>query len=225
MLDPWYPFPDGRIGAWGYDSRDGGVLVSPRRRDLMSYCSQRWIGDYHFAKALRYRLPRRRTLTDAGGAPVRSLLLWGGIDAGGRPHLEPALVVDAPPTLPAPGGDHLITGWTDGGHEVFSLGFEMPEAADGDGSTSFAFVLPLSPESGTGLTSITLAGPEGAVTLDRTTNQPLVVLRDRGTGQVRGILRGADAAVAVRDAAALLSSTSGLVVLTSYGIPDPAGWR
>ena len=225
QLDPWYPFPDGRIGAWGYDSRDGGELVPPRRRDLMSYCSQRWIGDYHFAKALRFRLPRRRALTDVGGAPVRSLLLWGGIDARGRLHLEPALVVDAPPALPTSGGNYLVTGWTAGRREVFSHSFEMPEAADGDGSSSFAFILPLSPESGPSLASITLAGPEGSVTLDRTTNQPLVVLLDQGTGQVRGILRGADAAVAVRDAAAVLSSTSGLEVLTSDGIPDPAGWR
>lgn len=225
MLDPWYPFPDGRIGAWGYDSRDGGELVSPRRRDLMSYCSQRWIGDYHFAKALRYRLPRRRAFAGAGAAPVRSLLLWGGIDAGGRLHLEPALVVDAPPAPPSPGGDHLIAGWTDGGREVFSHSFEMPEAADGDGSSSFAFVVPVPPGPGAGLAAITLSGPEGSVTLDRTTSQPLVVLRDLRSGQVRGILRGANAAVAVRAAAAPASSTSGIEVLTSDGIPDPADWR
>ena len=88
MLDPWYPFPDGRIGAWGYDSRDGGELVSPRTRDLMSYCSPRWIGDYHFTRTLRYRLAEERDSAEARGAPDRSLLLWGGVDARGRLHLE-----------------------------------------------------------------------------------------------------------------------------------------
>ena len=55
--DPSFPYPDGSIGAWGYDSRDGGRLVHPRQgRDLMSYCSPRWISDYSFTNALRYRL-------------------------------------------------------------------------------------------------------------------------------------------------------------------------
>ena len=42
--DPSYPYPDASTGAWGYDFRDGGRLVHPGRgRDLMSYCSPRWI--------------------------------------------------------------------------------------------------------------------------------------------------------------------------------------
>ena len=36
--DPAFPEPDGSIGAWGYDFREGGQLVPPSRPDLMSYC-------------------------------------------------------------------------------------------------------------------------------------------------------------------------------------------
>ena len=33
-----FPYPDGSIGRWGYDFRDGGVLVEPSTADMMSYC-------------------------------------------------------------------------------------------------------------------------------------------------------------------------------------------
>ena len=225
MLDPWYPYPDGRIGAWGYDPRDGGALVSPRRRDLMSYCSQRWIGDYHFSRTLRYRLAEERDSVRARAAPERSLLLWGGVDADGHLHLEPAVATSAPAALPASGGEYTITGRTGGNGELFSLSFAMPETADGDGSTSFAFLLPLPPGSGTELATITLTGPEGSVTLDDTTDRPLAILRDHRTGQVRGVLRGLAADAAIRAGASRIPDTANLEVLASRGIPGPDAWR
>ena len=36
--DPSYPYSNGSIGVWGYDFRDGGSLVAPHNRDVMSYC-------------------------------------------------------------------------------------------------------------------------------------------------------------------------------------------
>ena len=36
--DPVFPYPDGSIGAWGYDFRHGGAAAAPGRPDLMSYC-------------------------------------------------------------------------------------------------------------------------------------------------------------------------------------------
>ena len=56
LADATYPHDDGSIGAWGYDFREGGRIVSPETPDLMSYCRPRWIGDYHFSNALRFRL-------------------------------------------------------------------------------------------------------------------------------------------------------------------------
>ena len=35
--DPAFPYPDGSIGAWGYDS-SGGSLVRPSTPDVMTYC-------------------------------------------------------------------------------------------------------------------------------------------------------------------------------------------
>ena len=60
-LDPHFPVENGLIGAWGY--REGVGLLKPYSFvDLMTYCEPRWVGDYHFTKALGYGL------ADEGGA-------------------------------------------------------------------------------------------------------------------------------------------------------------
>ena len=56
-----------------------------------------------------------------------------------------------------------ITGRDADGGELFSLSFEMPEVADGDGSSSFVFALPVRAGWAGELASITLSGPGGAV--------------------------------------------------------------
>ena len=222
--DPSYPYPDGSSGAWGYDFRDGGRLVHPRTgRDLMSYCNPRWISDYSFANALRYRLFDEGPPTaSAVAASTRSLLLWGWVDAEGELFLEPAFVVDAPPALPDSTGAYQITGRTTGGGEVFSFGFAMPATADGDGSSSFAFLLPVRPEWEGNLASITLSGPDGSVMLDRESDLSMAILRNRRTGQVRGILRD----VSPPDAAAMApqANIDSLDVFFSRGMPDTVAW-
>ena len=225
--DPSYPYPDGSIGAWGYDFRDGGSLVHPRTgRDLMSYCNPRWISDYSFSNALRYRLFDEGSPAAAViAASSKSLLLWGGVAADSVPYLEPIFVVNAPPTLPDSAGEHRITGRTASGGELFSLSFAMPEVADGDGSSSFAFVLPARPGWADALASITLSGPGGSVTVDRDSDLSMAILRNPRTGQVRGILRDLPPATQAARAAVGRTAGPGLEVLISRGIPDVAAWR
>ena len=221
--DPSFPYPDGSIGRWGYDFRDGGALVEPSTADLMSYCSPRWISDFHFINALRFRL------RDEGGANTtnvaaraKSLLLWGGVDADDIPFLEPAFIVDAPPALPRSGGEYEIVGRSAGGGELFSLRFGLPDVADGGGGSAFAFALPIQAGWAGSLASITMSGPGGSVTLDGETHRPMVILRHPPTGQVRGFLR--DLPLAQGDMAAL-SPEPGLEVLFSRGIPDATAWK
>ncbi len=225
--DPSFPYGGGRIGAWGFDSRQGGALMSPGLFDLMSYCSPRWISDYHFANALAFRLrDEADDSASAGPAPVRSMLLWGGVDARGTPYLEPAFVVDAPPALPDSAGEYRLAGRNADGREIFSLGFTMPEVADGDGGSSFVFALPVRARWAGNLAAITLSGPGGTVTLDGDTDRPMVILRDPRTGQVRSILRGARAEELSQPAAvAGRKAEAGPTVLSSRGIPNADGWR
>ena len=172
----------------------------------------------------------RLRLNDAGNAQApldtvwtQALLLWGGIDADSVPFLEPVFVIDAPPALPRSAGDYRLTGRTGGGTALFSLAFDMPEVADGNGSSSFVFVLPVRPGWEGSLASITLSGPDGSVTLDGDSDRPMAILRNPRSGQVRGILRDVPQA----DAAAALAPQAGpdsLDVLFSRGIPDVAAW-
>ena len=224
-LDGGYPYPDGSSGVWGYDFDDGGGLVHPSTPDLMSYCGPEWVSDYHFTNALRYRLVDEDPSAAAAiAAHGRSLLVWGGIGADTVPYLEPAFVVEAPPTLPDSAGVYEVTGSTADGGTLFSLSFAVPEVADGDGSSSFAFVLPIRP-GWEALASITLTGPGGAAMLDGESDLPMAVLRNPQTGQVRGILRGPPPATqAIADAVGQGVGT-GLDVLFSRGIPDAAAWR
>ena len=220
--DPAFPEPDGGVGVWGYDFRGQGRLVDASTPDLMAYCRPYWVSDFHFANALRYRVESEAA---SGGAarsadPVRSLLVWGGMDAKGEPFLNPAFVVDAPPALPDATGEHRITGRTASADELFTLDFAMPEVADADGSSSFAFVLPVQSSWAGSLASISLSGPGGSTTLDSDTDIAMGILIDPRSGQVRGILRD----LAQPDRAAALSPQPGLDVLFSSGIPDAAAW-
>ncbi|MDE2879420.1 Ig-like domain-containing protein [Candidatus Palauibacter soopunensis] len=217
--DPAYPYPDGSIGAWGYDSRDGGSLIPPSTSDVMSYCSPGWISDYSFSKALRYRVS---TGADASISPSQVLLLWGGVDDAGKPFLEPSFLLDAPPALPQSRGDYEIKGYGHEGEELFSLTFGTSEIAHGAGGSGFAFALPVQPALVDALASITLAGPAGRAAIDRQTDRPMAILRDTN-GQVRAILRDPPADIADNSAgvgAGTLLSDSGIEALVSRGIPE-----
>ena len=217
-----FPYPDGSIGAWGYDFRDGGRLVRPSAPDLMSYCGPWWMSDYHFTNALRFRLSDAERVGLPDRAPAtKALLLWGGVSADSVPFLEPAFVVDARPELPRSGGEYRLTGRNGGDDELFSISFAMPNVADGDGSSSFAFVLPVRSEWEDSLATITLSGPGGSFTLDADSDLSVTILRNPRNGQVRGILRDLpDPAMA-----AALATGPGLEVLFSRGIPEAAAWR
>ena len=230
-VDQTYPHPQGTIGTWGY-SHDDGELVPPEWYDLMSYSFPGWISDYHFSKALRFRMADESGRGAATGSG-EALLLWGGVDAAGVPYLEPAFVVDAPIASPPAGRDYRIVGVGSGGRELFSLRFGMLETADGEGGASFAFVVPADPAWAGALSSITLSGPGGSATLDRDTDRPAAILRDRTTGQVRAILRDLRNLRDLRDPVGTLADAmlglgaaeDDLTVRFSRGIPDGAPWR
>ena len=54
--DPDFPYQDGRIGRWGYSFQSRTFKNPEQFHDVMSYCGPNWISDYHFNKALAYRL-------------------------------------------------------------------------------------------------------------------------------------------------------------------------
>ena len=175
----------------------------------------------------------RLRLNDTGDARAaldtdrtQALLLWGGIDADSVPFLEPVFVIDAPPALPRSVGDYRLTGRTGGGTGLFSLAFDMPEVADGDGSSSFVFALPVQPGWEGSLASVTLSGPGGSVTLDEESNLPMAILRNPRTGQIQGILRDLPPTIMTQAAAdTAVTRAPGLDLFFSRGIPGLEAWR
>ena len=187
--DPLFPDADGRIGSYGYDHRDEEV-VEPGAYDVMGYCSHLdyWISEYHASKAAGYRLSQafeRRIRIDGP-----ALLLWGGVDEQGELVLKPAFVVDArSAAVPMP-GPYSLTGRDGDGGTLFSLSFDMVGISDLGDAKAFAHLLPVEPVWRGALASIELSGPEGTVTVDTETDDPMTILRDPDSGQFRAFLRG-----------------------------------
>ncbi|MYA63962.1 MAG: hypothetical protein F4139_12895 [Gemmatimonadetes bacterium] len=154
----------------------------------------------------------------------RVLFLWGGVDAEGTPHLDPAFVLEASASLPRNEGAHRITVRDAEDSELFTLSFDMPVVADGDGSSSFVFAVPVREGWADALASITLSGPGGSFTLDRNTDRPMAILRNPESGQIRQIMRDLPPGPAGREAAERMGTEKGFEVLFSRGIPDPADW-
>ena len=229
-VDPAYPDRRGGIGAWGWDRRSRRP-VPPGRKDLMGYCRSVWIGDYHFANAFRWRMHDEANVGAFAGPSTRILLLWGGVDARGKPFLNPAFVVRARPSLLERAGEWRIVGEADDGRALFDRSFDMATTADGDGRASFAFALPAESEWANALARVVLTGAGGSAEIDASVLPPMTLLLDAGTGRVRGILRdwsepGAvlpDPAGALPDAARALPDP-GLELQTSRGVPAPEAW-
>ena len=224
-VDPWFPHPQGRTGAWGYDFREK-ALVTPNAADVMSYCAHNvyWISDFFFNKALNHRLTDGAAVqaaTAGKAAPVPALLVWGGRYIDGVPFLDPAFVVDAVPSVPRVGGEFTIEGANAGGLPVFTYAFDMPVIGDAKGKeTSFVYALPLQPEWAGSLASITLSGPGGVATLNETTDRPMAILRDLQSGQVRGFLSDLSSAEAAQAAEGRFAAKPGVEVIFSRGIPE-----
>ena len=213
QIDRFYPFSDGSIGGWGYDFAKR-ELVGPDRRDMMSYCDPTWISEYNFMKLMAHRLMFDRDTT-ATAAATPTLLVWGGTDATGQPYLDPAFVFDAPPVLPDAAGDHRVSGHDQQGRVLFTMDFAMPEISDGADGSAFVFLLPADPDWADSLAAITIVGPGGSHTLDRDSRQPMVIIRNPSSGQIRGILR---------DGARARELARGMDVLVSNGLPPADGW-
>jgi len=224
--DPGYPHSNGRIGVWGYDHRSRS-LVRPGGKDIMSYCDPSpGFSDYSFAKAFWWRLSVEAGTAEVTYEPARALLLWGGVGPGGRPFLNPAFVVEAPPTRLDGTGAWQVAGEAEDGRVLFTRRFDMAEMADGDGRQSFAFALAAESSWADALSRIVLTGPDGEATMDAQSGPTAALLRHPATGRVRGILRDwpGSGAAAQPDGARGLPEP-GLEVQVSRGVPAPTAWR
>ena len=226
FIDTYYPYEIGSIGAWGYDLQRG-ALIDPSTPYIMGYCfAGAWISDYHFNKAIDYRIHEEEPILAAASfTQMMSLLLWGGVDGNGDLALEPVFVVDAPPSLPREDGPYRLAGEDLNGGTLSILNFAMKEIADGDGGGGFAFLIPVRSDWSGMLARITFSGPEGFVDMARDSGRSAALLLDRSTGAVRGILRDWPGPGRTVQGARRVLPDPSLEVVVSPGIPDAADWQ
>ena len=188
--DQAFPYPNGSIGVWGYDVYEARLVSASLYRDFMGYCSPSWVSDYHFTRAMEFRLHEEESLVagaDHGSIANRgTLLLWGRVGRG-ELALDPAFIVDLPAILPETEGPYRIEGFGSEGQRRFDLRFAPRPDAWGGGS--FLFAVPYDPSLRGALDEVVLSGPEGTVTLKPFGSRPMAIVRERGSGRVRGILR------------------------------------
>lgn len=215
--DPAYPYDGGRIGQWGFDQRSGR-LVDPEFTDIMGYCNDQWISDYNFEQILTWL---GGTITPARTATQPCVMVWGRVQDGAL-HLEPAVVVETRPVLPAAPGDFLVDVLDADGAPLASLSFDPPRVGCAEDATasSFAWAIPVSAFDAARVGTVAVRG-RGSVavqesrTSDATaarkiprvlsrvdartaslrwdaTHLPLAIVRDASTGDVVAIGRDGD---------------------------------
>lgn len=206
-VDPSYPsnYDEGSIGIWGWDILAEEQRNPARYKDLMTYCGPEWVSDYHFSRALDFRIEVEETRLNTAfcwpNSPpnwtkedevrdhcpnLSALLLWGNTSAGAY-RLEPAFVVETQPVVPNTGGPYRLAGFGDDGAPIFS--FDFAPDVDAEGGSGFVFALPYEPERDGALDRVVLSGPGGSYTLGRSTAQPMAMITNRDTGLIRSFVR------------------------------------
>ena len=188
--DPEFPYPNGGIGVWGYDFRNGTVVSPDRRRDIMGYCyEQGWLSDYYFEKVIDYReSAEAQAARVMAAAPARSetLVLWGGV-VNGELRIEPPFPMTTTPRLPEEAGPYRLEAVGSGGEVELSLAFTPGEDKFGD--KYFFFTVPIEADWAGSLDRLTLTGPEGTVSVSAADDRALSIVTDPATGRIRSILR------------------------------------
>jgi hypothetical protein len=235
-IDPGYPYPNGNIGAYGYDPA-GGTVKAPSLPDIMGYCEDPWISDYVYERVMSYR--RSNPLSVASlGISQPTLLVWGHIE-NGRAVLEPAFQIMARPKLPKTRGPYTLEGTAIDGSRLFSFSFDAsPLADDPRGSRHFAFAVPLDAAAFERIQNLRLSSP-GALAAVRSrpmaqvrmaapeditaepeaggvrlrwnaAANPVILVRDPDSGEVLSFARGGDARVMTAKGAVDLNLSDGV---------------
>ncbi len=220
--EPDFPYPNGSIGVWGFDFRDGTLVSPDSRRDIMGYCYNKgWLSDYYYEKVIRVREAKEgagaRALLAGVEPQSQMLVLWGGV-LGDELRLEPVHSMYATARLPDQTGPYRIEGVSRGGGTEFSLSFTP--GMDVYGNKYFFFAIPIEADWEDSLERIVLTGPEGEVTIDDTDPRSISVFTDPFTGRIRSILRDWDGPMT-----AAYGATDQLEVETTSGIREAVRLR
>ena len=214
--DTGYPYANGVIGVWGYDSTKN-LLESPTSVvDVMSYCSPVWVSDYNYKKVMTTRAATGAYVATAADAAGECLIVRGIVHRDGSVELLPGFRTRAVPSTVQPSGDLRLEGLDGSGKVVLTTPLEAEEMGcePGPHDRHFLVALPAATADLDALASLrvlkdgqilasrtsprVVAGEpslrrvsEGEVALDwDAVANPAVMVRDTASGQVVAILEG-----------------------------------
>lgn len=153
--DPYYPYPDGSLGTWGYDTWTDEWYDPNLFADVMGYCGYSWVSDYSVDKVMDFRLSGDSTVpgpvpavAGSEAAPVPSTLVWGRV-VKGVVQMNPAFTIQAVPRPTK--GSYRAELLSDSGQVIGSAQFE-PASTDNGSPDVKGFVLTVPIEQVKGLT-------------------------------------------------------------------------
>ena len=212
-----FPHAGGRIGVWGADIEEDRLIAPFIGRDIMGYCSDAemtWISDYHFEKALQFRMTQESpaeptaslaatsAVSDQSSGTTRkvpTLVAWGVADGPDGASFDPAVIVDLPPgsangvvdarSERDPRGDYELTGLDSTGAILFTQ--YVPVAEDSHGTRHFVMTLEVDQSWAGTLAVLVLSGPSGRATLGRSGSASIAVVTDEHTGRLLAVVRNA----------------------------------
>lgn len=203
--DPSFPTDNADIGIYGYDVEGSRLMGALDFKDDMSYCDPTWVSDYHFARAIQFRL-EAEPFTDAASDRGTKLYVSGSVDGAGV-EFYPSYVFEAGAKTPEGVGPYSLVGLTQDGSVLFSYRFTPRE--NGNGGAGFHFTLPYENHWATELDRIRVSGPAGEAVLTHNSQPATAIVMDAQTDQVVAITSDLGGATA----------SSGRIHAISAGLP------
>jgi hypothetical protein len=139
-IDPYYPYTTGSIGVSGYDLTTNTALDPATQKDVMTYCSPKWISDYNYIKVLQRRLTEPK-IQDAVSLASPQLLITGTITPNGKTTFEPIIRLSTKAQNPN-AGTYQLELLNNQNQVIKSVSFQPTETEDNQGTQLFAFTVP-----------------------------------------------------------------------------------
>lgn len=102
--DPKYPYSGGAIGQYGVNVYTN-QLISSTRPDLMTYCDNEWISDYHYVKLYNNQKYAGDIVSETTGD---MLMLRAAIDSAGQASFSPTYQLDGIIDAPAESSPNFV---------------------------------------------------------------------------------------------------------------------
>jgi hypothetical protein len=216
--DPAFPYPNARIGVYGFDVLTRTVQ-DIERRDVMSYCGPEWVSDYTYQAVLDFR--GSSAAASVSGSVQSTLVVWGRMENGNM-VLEPAFVADSRPVLPVRDGRYRVEGFDAAGTRLFSVSFDPETVGDPEMKIrQFGFAIPMAQATASRMASLRLTGEGREVRLNAASSAaadvtaspvstekvsikwdsakfPLLVVRDPDTKEILAFARGGTSSIRTR---------------------------